>query len=311
MNPKPRTSGRAPGRHHRRAIGLIELFERFPDEAAATLWFEEAVWPEGRVCPRCGSDDTHAAGHNHMPYRCRACRRYFGVKTATAIGRSKVPLRKWVLAIYLEVTSLKGVSSMKLHRDLSVTQKTAWFMLHRIREGLLGTEDDDPFTGAVEADESYFGGYRRGGQGGRGKAVVAAVRERDTKRVRVAVVPDRKKRTLRAFVRDNVDPRATLYTDELKSYLGAVAKHERVNHSAGRYVVGMASVNGVESFWATLKRAYHGTYHKVTNAHLERYVVQFAAKHNIRDRGTDEQMRMVVAGMVGRRVRHRELVAAT
>ena len=168
--------GKAPGRHHRDAVSLIDLFERFPDEDSARLWFEGVLWPSGeRHCPRCGSCRTAEASHRHMPYRCSDCRSYFGAKTGTAMEQSKVPLRKWAIAIYLELTSLKGVSSMKLHRDLGVTQKTAWFMLHRIREGLL-EGDDDPFTGAVEADETFVGGYRRGGQGGRGKAVVAAAR---------------------------------------------------------------------------------------------------------------------------------------
>ena len=164
----------APGRSHREGLSIFRLTERFPDEDSARRWFENVVWPDGRYCPRCGSVRTHEAGHGHMPYRCRDCRSYFSVKTGTAIEKSKVSLRKWVFAIYLELTSLKGISSMKLHREIEVTQKTAWFMLHRIREGIMGSDDDDdPFTDAVEADETFVGGYVRGGQGGRGKSAVA------------------------------------------------------------------------------------------------------------------------------------------
>ena len=301
--------GKAPGRSDRASVSLLQLFEMFPDEEAARLWFESVVWPDGRYCPRCGSTDTHEAGHRHMPYRCRDCRSYFGVKTGTAMEASKVPLRKWAVAIYLELTSLKGVSSMKLHRDIGVSQKTAWFMLHRIREGLLPDAAEDPFTGAVEADESFLGGYVRGGQGGKGKTIVAAVRERETGRISAGVVADRKKRTMTAFVRDRVDPRSTLYTDELRSYRGAIAHHETVNHSARQYVDGLASVNGVESFWAHLKRAYHGTYHKISKRHIERYVLQFTAKHNMRSSGTLDQMGLTAAGMAGRRLTYADLTA--
>ena len=122
-----------PGKAHREGISLIELGDMFPDEATATAWFESHVWPNGRHCPRCGCVETSETPGN-MPYWCSGCRRRFSVRVGTAMERSKVPLRKWAVAIYLEMTSLKGISSMKLHRELKVTQRTAWFMLHRIRE---------------------------------------------------------------------------------------------------------------------------------------------------------------------------------
>ena len=151
---------KAPGKSHREGITLMELGDMFPDENAARLWFEAQVWPEGRHCPRCGSERTHEASHAKSPYRCTDCRAYFSVKTGTPLEGSKIPLRKWAFAIYLEVTSLKGVSSMKLHRDLGVTQKTAWFMLHRLREAW-AQDKAGPFLGPVEADETYMGGLER------------------------------------------------------------------------------------------------------------------------------------------------------
>ena len=301
----------APGRSHRESVSIFRLVETFPDEGSAREWFEAVVWPDGRHCPRCGGTRTHEAGHRYMPYRCSDCRSYFSVRTGTAIEGSNLPLRKWVFAIYLEMTSLKGVSSMKLHRDIDVSQKTAWFMLHRIRQGLTGDGGGDPFATAVEADETYVGGRKKRGVPGRGavgKAVVAGVRERGSKRVRARVVRDVKKRTLHEFVRENVNPSATVYTDELGSYRGIPNLHETVNHSAGEYVNGMASTNGIESFWRTLKKAYHGTYHKISHKHLNRYVGQFVGKHNLRDRGTMDQMGTVAAGMAGKRLRYRELV---
>ncbi|MCY4608188.1 MAG: IS1595 family transposase [bacterium] len=249
----------------------------------------------------------------HYTILRRNLRRYFSVKTGTAIERSCVPLRKWVFAIYLELTGLKGVSSMKLHRDVEVTQKTAWFMLHRIREGLLGRndDDDDPFTGAVEADETYVGGKkdpRHPGRGAVGKAIVAGVKDRETKRVRARVVTDTKKATLHGFVQETTDTeQATVYTDELRSYIGVAKDHQTVRHSAREFVDGMAHTNGIESFWATLKRAYHGTYHCFSHKHVDRYVAKFTAKHNLRDEGTADQMGAVVTGMVGRRLTYARL----
>ena len=152
---------RGPGKSYRRGITLLQLAAMFPDEAAAREWFEQQLWGKtGRYCPRCGSVRTHEASHRKSPYRCTDCRAYFSVKTGTALESSRLPLRKWAFAIYLETTSLKGVSSMKLHRDLGITQKTAWFMLHRIREAW-AKEQGEPFAGPVEADESWFGGMRR------------------------------------------------------------------------------------------------------------------------------------------------------
>ena len=141
-----------------RSVGLVRAKARIGLKNLA-YWFETHVWPDGRYCPHCGSVNTHEAGHNHMPYRCTDCRGYFSVKTGTVMGNSHLPLRKWVFAIYLHLTSLKGVSSMKLHRDIGVPQKTAWFMLQRIRKAW--ESDDSPFAGPVEIDETYIGGKEK------------------------------------------------------------------------------------------------------------------------------------------------------
>ncbi len=149
----------------------MQLADMFPDENSAQLWFENEIWgTTGRCCPHCGSVRTHEAKHKKSPYRCTDCRGYFSVKTGTAMASSPIPLRKWAFAIYLEITNLKGVSSMKLHRDIGVTQKTAWFMLHRIREAW-AMEAAEMFTGPVEADETYVGGRRRNMSNAKRKAV--------------------------------------------------------------------------------------------------------------------------------------------
>ncbi len=152
---------KVPGKSYRNGITLIELAQMFPGEAVARNWFEEQRWPgKSYICPHCGSSEVAIIEScKPMPFRCRTCRKHFSVKTGTVMEKSKVSLQKWAFAIYLCVTSLKGVSSMKLHRDLGVTQKTAWLMSHRIREAF--SEPQELFSGPVEIDETYIGGKRR------------------------------------------------------------------------------------------------------------------------------------------------------
>ena len=195
---------KAPGKAHRKGITVVELADMFPDEAAATAWFETKVWPDGRYCPRCGSTNTHHASHKTMPYWCTDCRSYFSVKTGTVLEGSKLPLRKWAFAIYIHLTSLKGVSSMKLHRDIGVSQPAAWFMLQRIRKAW--DDDDWPFGGPVEVDETFIGGRERNkhakdklraGRGTVGKTPVVGAKDRTTKRVSAKVIENTDAETLK------------------------------------------------------------------------------------------------------------------
>ena len=307
-----------PGKAHRSGITLPELFDLFPDEEAARLWIESIIWPFGPVCPRCGAQDRVNPTPNGkpMPYWCGDCRRHFSVRLNTVFERSKVPLRKWAIAIYLEMTSLKGISSMKLHRDLGVTQRTAWFMLHRIRE-VWADGPAEQFQGPVEADESYFGGKMKNrpvskrvvkGRGMAGKIPVVAVLDRSTKQVSAIVPEDTRRPVVHAFIRSEVEPGAALFTDEAKVYQGLTDfEHEAVKHSVFEYVRGQIHTNHLESFWSMLKRAYHGTFHKISRKHLQRYVDEFAARYGMRDQDTLSQMEQTARGAVGRRITYKEL----
>ena len=298
----------------------MQLIEMFPDEAAAIKWFEGVIWGKHRHCGHCGSDRTRPASHKKMPYWCSDCRSYFSVRTGTPMARSKVPLQKWAISIYLCLTSLKSISSMKLHRDVGVSQPTAWFMLHRIREAWAG-RDDTGFSGPVEVDEAYFGGKRKNmsnakrkelegtGRGPVGKTAVVGAKDRDSNRVSAEVVEKTDATTLVPFVYSRTKASARVFTDDASAYNAIVNPHETVKHSAHEFVRGPVHTNGVESFWSMLKRAHKGTFHKMSPKRLDRYVQEFAAKHNMRESDTLAQMRDTVARMVGRNLFYSDLIA--
>ena len=314
------TKHSGPGKSARKDISLIQLANMFPDEASAERWFEKARWADGVCCAHCQSDRvSRVASRKPMPWRCRDCRKHFSVRKGTVMEGSPLPLRKWAFAIYLCATNLKGVSSLKLHRDLNIAQSSAWFMAHRIREAM--ENEGGLFSGPVEVDETYIGGKRKNmpnakrktleGRGTVGKAVVAGAKDRATDKVSARVIEGTDKPTLQSFVRANVEPGAALYTDEHGSYAGMPEyEHEAVNHSVSEYVRGMARTNGVESFWAMLKRGYQGTFHHFSAKHLQRYVNEFATRQGLREHDTIDLMGAVVARMIGRRLTYARLIGS-
>ena len=264
---------KAPGRNERQGISLVELARAYPDDDTAEAWFVSRRWPDGVRCPSCGNDSIQdRPNRKPQPYRCRGCLKDFSVKTGTVMHGSKLGYQTWLFAIYLELTSLKGVSSMKLHRDLGITQKTAWHLSHRIREAW--EDHTGPFVGPIEADEVYIGGRERNkhaskrlrtARGVAGKTPVAGAKDRETGLVSALVVRDTGRSSLQPFVVERTRPGATLYTDDHGAYKGTPGvRHETVNHSAGEYVRGLAHTNGIESFWAMLRRGLMGTFHQVS-----------------------------------------------
>ena len=303
----------APGKDFHQGMSLIEAMKMFPDDDAAEAWFMRVRWPHGPACPECGSTNVQAGAAHKMPLRCRErqCRKRFSVRYGTVMQSSKLGYQVWAMAIYLCLTSLKSVSSMKLHRDLNITQKLAWRLAHRLRKAF---EGGGIFVGPVEVDETYMGGRRANmlkskrehltGRGAVGKTAIVGAKDRATNQVRAQVVERTDKAAIHDFVAEHADPETTAYSDEAAVRASLPNLHEAINHSSSEYARGDVHANGVESFWSMLKRACKGTFHKMSPKHLNRYVREFAAKHNLPD-----LMAAVVTGMDGKQLKYYALIA--
>ena len=302
-------------------VSLYQLFQRFPDEESARLYFERNRWAGEVSCPHCGGlSVAEVKNHKPMPYRCRDCRQHFSVRTGTVLAESRLPLHKWFMAIYMMTTARKGIPSTQMARELGITQKSAWFLAQRIRETWLA--DTDGMGNHVQADETFMGGKEKNkhadkklhaGRGAVGKTAVMGIID-ETGEVRAKPIPDTTAKTVQGYIVANVPRGAAVVTDEFAGYRGLNSKgyvHHTVNHSAGEYVRHFCiHTNGIESFWAMLKRGHYGIYHYMSPKHLHRYVNEFAFRQNTAQAGTMGFIEQTIDRMIGKRLTYKGLINA-
>jgi transposase-like protein len=305
---------------------LLEAVIYFADPDVALQFVASLRWPGGATCPECQSENVAFLGTRRV-WKCRECRRQFSAKVGTIFEDSPIPLSKWLPAMWLIANCKNGISSYEVARALKVTQKTAWFMMHRIRTAM-ATPAFGKMEGVVEADETFVGGrainmhgskiarLSKRRRGGYGKTAVMGLLKRKGadgrhSTVRAAVTKTVRKPNLQSNVRAHVAPGATVYTDALPSYRGLdeTYAHEVVNH-AETYVRGNVHTNGIENFWSLLKRSINGTYVSVDPFHLNRYVAEQVFRFN--ERATNDASRFMKAaiGIIGRRLDYATLTGA-
>lgn len=297
-------------------ISTYELFKMFPDEKSARIYLENKRWNGKVKCPYCGKIERMQTRKREGYYRCLSCKKDFTVRTGTIFERSHIPLDKWLHTMYLLVTDRKGIASLELSKIIGVTQKSCWFMLHRLREAC--KNEGFKLSGIIEADETYIGGKEKNkhsdkkqklGRGAVGKTVVLGMRERNGK-VKANVIENIEAETIKNQIEKNVALGSIVCTDEHRSYLNLNGyNHFAINHSAKQFVDGMAHTNSIESVWALLKRGFYGTFHFFTRKHTQRYIDEFSFRLNEGKCSVKSMDRIntLISRSIGKRLTYREL----
>lgn len=289
---------------------LYDLFEAIPDEQAAIDYFQAIRWKNGEFCPYCGSAKLYHFS-DLRTHKCGTCRQRFSIKVGTIFEDTKIPLRKWLAAVWLVTSHKKGIASTTLAKDIKVTQKTAWFMLHRLRHAARTKSFTEPLEGIVEADETFVGGKERNkhvrkrkhaGTGGAGKIAVLGLLERGGE-LRTMKMDSLKTKDVHGAIGAHVTSGAHLMTDDYVSYRGLDGQyhHHTINHSAGEWVrFSVIHTNSIEGVWALLKRQIYGIHHWVSGKHLDLYLSEATWRYNRRSQGEAERVDAFLAQTTGR-----------
>jgi transposase-like protein len=296
---------------------LQEAIKYFSDKETCTTFMAQLRWPEGVTCPNCNGKAVSYLSTRFM-WKCKACKKQFSVKVGTIMEDSPIGLDKWLAAMWMIANCKNGVSSYEIHRAIGVTQKSAWFLLHRIRLAMQ-TGTFEKLSGQVEVDETYIGGLARNmhrsehsrkitGTGGSGKVAVMGLLERNGK-VRAKVINDATQLTLHAEVKGNVEAGAELFTDGWKGYSGLHQEyiHQVIDH-AEKYVDGQIHTNSIENFWSLLKRGLKGTYVSVEPFHLFRYLDEQTFRFNERKKTDGQRFLEVISLIQGKRLEYKQLI---
>ena len=316
-HPTGGTPNKPTRKEERDIISIAQFNKRIPDEAAAIAFMEKQLWGDAPICGRCGSENVYRTKSGKpMSHRCRPCKRHFSVRTGTVMAETNLPVRTWLLAIHFILTGRKGMSALQLHKMLGVAYSTSWFLCHRIREAMKA--GDAIMTGIVEVDETYIGGKMKSIHKSKkptdpmaNKFAVIGAKTRDG-RVIALPISNTQAQTLQNFILHRVKAGSVVYTDGHPAYSVLSAhgyNHEWVEHSSGEYVRGMVTTNGIESFWALLKRGYIGTFHYMSWDHLHRYCNEFAYRDSVGPGNGFRTIGKVIDRMAGERLTYERLIA--